>query len=322
MRALRVLDPGPLATIQDLGRYGLRDRGVPVSGGMDLQALRIANLLVGTSEGAACIEITLGGFAAEALCTTRFAVTGADQEIRLNGTTVLPWTSHRASPGDVLTLDYPRLGCRSYLALGGGVDVAPVMGSRSTYLRGGFGGYQGRALRREDVLHCFEAGPTGGPGVPSRLIPPYAEHPVLRVVPGPQEQSFTEAAIRAFFSQSYEVTHRADRMGIALMGPEIAHGESPDIVSDGVIPGSIQVPGSRQPILLMADAQTTGGYAKIGTVASFDLPLAAQLRPGSRVRFELIGLLEAREIYLKREYLLRSLRRDTNEANRSQLRHG
>jgi antagonist of KipI len=277
---------------------------------MDRQALRIANLLVGNAETAACIEVTLGGFEAEFLCMTSFALAGALQGARLNGAPIDNWCVHRAEAGDILTLDFPSLGCRSYVALGGGVDVDPVMGSRSTCLRGGFGGCHGRALQRGDLLGRMTIEGKPIQGIPGHLVPSYSHEPTLRVVPGPQNDYFREEGFAAFCSSRYQVTGRSDRMGCVLSGPEIRHSNGADIISDGVVTGAIQVPGNRQPIILMADAQTAGGYAKIGTVASFDLPLAAQLLPGDGVRFEAISLLEAREIHLKQEYCFRRLMKD------------
>ncbi|MHC1742414.1 MAG: biotin-dependent carboxyltransferase family protein [Syntrophobacteraceae bacterium] len=307
MKAIRILEAGPLATIQDLGRYGYQDRGVPVSGAMDRQALRIGNLLVGNAEDAAGIEVTFGGFKAEFLSDTPFAVTGADQKARLNAAPITNWSCHGAEAGDILTLEFPTIGCRTYVALSGGVDVAVVMGSRSTYLRGGFGGFHGRALQQGDVLDRGAVAGRPIEHIPAKYIPRYLEEPTLRVVPGPQDDCITDEGMAAFLSHPYEVTRRSDRMGCALSGPEIQHRAGADIISDGIVSGSVQVPGNRQPIVLMADAQTTGGYVKIATVASFDLPLAAQVLPGSRVRFEAISLLEARALHLKQEYFFRNL---------------
>lgn len=307
MRALRILEPGPLATVQDLGRWGHRDMGVPLSGAMDLPALRIANGLAGNGRGAAGIEITWGGFRAEVITGALFAVTGADVEVALNGEAVSMWTTHRASRGDVLTVGYASLGLRSYLALSGGIEVPLVMGSRSTYIRGGFGGFHGRALAKGDIIQVGPASLTDARirRAPPGLIPLYGNQPTLRVVLGPQEDLITREGIEAFLSGPYTVTERCDRMGILLDGPKITHRRGPDIISDGTIPGVVQVPGSGRPTLLGADCQTTGGYVKIATVIGADLPLVAQLAPGARVRFSVLSLLEAREIYLKRELQLR-----------------
>ncbi len=305
MKVLKILEAGFLATIQDMGRHGWRDRGVPVSGAADRQALRLANLLVGNPETAACIEVTLGGFQAEFLSSAHVALAGADPQASLNGRPIACWASHRVKAGDVLKLEPPVLGCRTVLSIAGGIDVPIVLGSRSTCLLGGFGGYRGRALQPGDLIECGEQRGSPLPQVPASCIPPYSDEPVLRAVPGPQDDAFTEEGLAVFFSSVYEVTPRSDRMGCFLKGPEITHRWGADLLSDGIVPGSIQVPGNRQPVLLLADAQTTGGYAKIATVVSIDLPLAAQLRPGSRVRFEPVSLLEARAMHLRQEYLFR-----------------
>ncbi len=308
MKALRILEPGPLATIQDLGRRGYRDRGVPLSGAMDQTALRVANGLVGNAPQAAGIEITAGGFRAELTGEVRFAVTGPEIEIRVNQEAIPPWTTCTASGGDILTVGLAKQGLRAYLALSGGIDVPPVMGSRSTYLRGGFGGFRGRALMKGDILAIAR---TPGPPFPMRrapssLIPPYSEHPKLRVVLGPQDDYITPDGLALFLGEKYAVTARCDRMGILLEGPRIAHRFGADIISDGTLPGAVQVPGNGQPALLGADCQTTGGYVKVATVISSDLPLVAQIVPGGTVSFETVTLLQAREITLKREYQLRS----------------
>jgi len=274
---------------------------------MDPTALQIANGLVGNARHAAALEITCGGFRAETTSEILFAVTGADSEVTVNGTVVPAWTTCRAAGGDILAVGIARSGLRAYLAVSGGIEVPLVMGSRSTYARGGFGGLQGRSLRRGDVLQVGPANISATPfrRAPLDLIPPYGDHPNLRVVMGPQEDRITPEGIAVFLGEVYTVTDRCDRMGILLDGPEITHRCGPDIVSDGTIPGVVQVPGSGRPVLLGADCQTAGGYVKIAAVIAADLPLAAQLHPGVRVRFAAISIFEAREIYLKREFRLR-----------------
>ncbi len=269
---------------------------------MDRAAFRLGNLLVGNAESAAGIEITAGGFRAEFLRDGCFAVTGADQDARLSGRPIANWRSHEAAGGDILALGCARSGFRSYLALAGGFDVALVMGSRSTYARGGFGGHEGRALKRGDILDCGPACGIPAAEIPARLIPAYAGQAVLRVIPGPQDERIAPEGLDVFLSSPYEVTHRSDRMGCVLRGPAISLRDGADIVSDGTVPGAVQVPGNGQPVILGVDSQTTGGYVKIAVVIASDMPLLAQLAPGSSVRFEKIGLLEAREIYLKREF--------------------
>jgi biotin-dependent carboxylase-like uncharacterized protein len=299
---IKILRPGPCATIQDQGRFGFQDRGVPVSGPMDPIAYRIGNRLVGNRGQEAALEVTLGGFRAEFLDETRFAVTGANSGVRLNDQLISPWTCHQAVKGDVLSLEFARKGARDYLTLAGGFDVPLVMGSRSTYLPGRFGGYQGRALIKGDIVRCGIAKQTPRPiPIPEGLIPPYARDMILRVVLGPQDDEFNEESLFTFLNAAYEVTQRSDRMGCLLEGPPVRHKRGADIISDGTAFGSIQVPGSGQPIILMADRQTTGGYVKIATVISMDLPLIAQALPGYQVRFEVIGLKEARELVVERE---------------------
>ncbi len=302
MKGLRIIRPGPMTTVQDQGRYGFQDRGVPVSGAMDQAAYRLGNLLAGNTGKEASLEITVGGFAAEFLRDTWFAVTGAEPEARLNNQIIPTWTAHQAVKGDVLSLDFGRKGVRWYLAVAGGLNVPLVMGSRSTYLRGGFGGLEGRALRKGDVL---ESGQPMGPGffssLPAELIPNYSHEPILRVVLGPQDDEITEEGLNTFLTAEYSVTQRSDRMGCLLAGPPIKHKKGPDIISDATAFGSIQVPGSGQPIILMADRQTIGGYVKIATVATVDLPLIAQALPGNPVRFKAIGIEEAQELLIERE---------------------
>ncbi len=302
LNTLRIIRPGPLTTVQDQGRYGFQDRGVPVSGAMDQAAYRLGNLLAGNSGKDASLEITLGGFTAVFLRDTWFAVTGAEQEARIDNKIIPTWTAHQAAKGDVLSLVFGRKGARWYLAVAGGFEVPLVMGSRSTYLRGGFGGLAGRALRKGDVL---ESGRPIRPGIfsslPAEFIPNYSREPILRVVLGPQDDAITEEGLSTFLMADYSVTQRSDRMGCLLAGPLIKHKKGPDIISDATAFGSIQVPGSGQPIILMADRQTIGGYVKIATVATIDLPLIAQVFPGDRVRFKAIGIEEAQEIYVKKE---------------------
>jgi biotin-dependent carboxylase-like uncharacterized protein len=302
LKTIRITKPGPLTTIQDQGRYGFQDRGVPVSGAMDQAAYRLGNLLVRNQGIEASLEITLGGFKAEFLSDTWFCLTGPEPVARLNNRSMTAWTCQRANPGDVLSVDYGRKGVRWYLALAGGVEVPLIMGSRSTYLRGGFGGLEGRLLQKGDVL---DSGRPNGPDIflplPKELIPGYSHEPLLRVVLGPQEDEITEEGLSTFLEAAYTVTQRSDRMGCLLEGPPIRHKRGADIISDATAFGSIQVPGSGQPIILMADRQTIGGYVKIATVASVDLPLIAQSLPGYPVRFKAISLQEAQTLVIERE---------------------
>jgi len=306
LRAIRIIEPGPLATVQDLGRFGFRDKGVPMSGAMDQQALRIGNLLVGNPIGAACIEITLSGFRAEFQCGVHFALCGADIVARLDGHTLPNWTCHFAGESAIIELGPLATGSRTCLVIQGGIDVPPVMGSRSTFLRGRFGGFQGRPLREGDLLRLGD--PVGRPisDFPAGLIPPYSTRPVLRALPGPQDDCISPRGLETFFSREYEVSSRSDRMGSVLVGPVVEHKWGGDIISDGTCPGAVQAPGNGQPLILGNDCQTTGGYVKVATVIAADLSLAGQLGPGVRVRFQKVGLDQARLAYLRNEYLLRN----------------
>lgn len=309
MTSLRVLAAGPLTTVQDLGRPAFQDRGVPAAGVMDAEALRLGNALVGNPEGFAGLEITLGGFRAHIRGPLRFAVTGVCPEIRLDGRPMPSWTRITASAGAVLEIDAGPRGSRQYFCPAGGIDVPVVLGSRSTYSRGGFGGFHGRALKTGDVVSIgpmpADREPLDGPvALPPELRPAYVESPTLRAVPGPQEDALTPASLESLFGAEFTVSARSDRMGIMLDGPALTHRTGPDIVSDGVAFGSIQVPGSGKPFVLMADRPTTGGYVKPATVISVDLPLLAQLGPGQRLRFRAVSVEEARELHLKRRFRL------------------
>lgn len=272
---------------------------------MDLQAFRIANLLAGNSDTAAGLEITWGAFRAEILDSVNISVTGADPKPTLNGRSFPCWTGIKTRKGDILELNALESGCRTYLAFSGGIDVPVVMGSRSTYLRGGFGGYEGRNLREGDILETGEGGRAPLSGCPTTLIPAYSPRPVLRVVLGPQMDALTPESLATFLSSAYVVTDRCDRMGCSLDGSSLKHRLKADIISDGTAFGSIQVPGNGLPIILLADRQTIGGYAKPATVISADHSLLAQLVPGSTVHFEAVTLWTARELAVTNEYRMR-----------------
>lgn len=294
---LRVFEPGVLTTVQDLGRPGYQKFGIPVSGALDPVALRLANALVGNPPGAAALEVTAGGLTLEALTECVVALAGADVPAFRDDTPAPGFTALRLMPGQRLRLAAPRAGLRAYLTVHGGLAVPPVLGSRSTCLRLGFGGIGGRALRQGDVLAtgapAADFGGLRGRHLPASGRPPLGSPWVVRVVPGPQDDAFTEEALETFFGSSYEVTPEADRMGMRLTGPVLAHRASADILSDAIPLGAVQVPGDGQPILLLADRQTTGGYPKIATAVGADVAALAQARPGDTVRFIRITVEEA-----------------------------
>ncbi|MCF0150294.1 MAG: biotin-dependent carboxyltransferase family protein [Firmicutes bacterium] len=305
--AIKVLNPGALTTVQDLGRKGLQQFGIPSCGVMDTRAFAAANRLCGNEPGAAALEMTLFGGTYQFTEDGIFALTGADMEGTLDGAPVTRYAPVFVKAGQVLQLGMAKAGCRCYLAWAGGIDVPLVMGSRSTDLKAGLGGYEGRKLQAGDVIPtgCFEGS--------FEALETLCEEPcvmtgraVIRAVAGPQADCFTKAGLQTFFSKPYKLSGQCDRMGYRLEGPAIeiaepAEGDgrkakTTDIISDGIVFGSVQVPSSGLPIVLMADRQTTGGYAKIATVCSFDLPLLAQLKPGDTVQFQRITVQEAQQI--------------------------
>jgi biotin-dependent carboxylase-like uncharacterized protein len=294
--ALFVVEPGLLTTVQDRGRFGLQRVGVPPSGPLDRAAFVVANRLVGNPDGAAALECTIKGPQLEVRHDAVVAVAGAPMGLTINGQDAPSWTAVRVRPGDVLAFQMAQAGCRAYLAVAGGIDVPLALGSRATYLRGRLGGQGGRALQKGDALPVGPppaGGVREGRTVPPALRPAYPAERECRVILGPQDDRFTAEGIRAFLEGPYDVTPQADRMGYRLKGPEITHARGHDIVSDGIPLGGIQVPGERQPIVLLVDRQTTGGYTKIATVIGADIGAIGQTRPGQRIRFRQVTLEEA-----------------------------
>ena len=293
-----VKTPGPLTTVQDEGRFFYQSSGIRPSGVMDGAAYEAANALVGNAKGEAVLEMTFLGATLEFQSAAWFALTGADMQAKLDGVPVERYRAVRAEAGQTLAVGMAATGCRGYLAVRGGFDVPLVMGSRSTDVSAKLGGFEGRALKAGDVLPTLAA----DDWMPTDLCyepPVYESEITVRVVPGPQEEYFTAAGIDTLFSAAYEISPNSDRMGLRLDGPESESISGTDIVSDGIVFGSIQVPSGGVPIILMADHQTAGGYAKIGTVLSFDLPKLAQARPGDKVRFARISAEEAQALYSK-----------------------
>ena len=282
-----VEDPGPLTTVQDLGRAGQYASGVPTGGAMDRFALAAANLLVGNPEDAAALECTLAGPALIARQGCLVAITGADFAPLRNGRPVPTWTSLFLAEGDRLSFEGRRWGARAYIAVGGGFAAQRWLGSASTYLLVGRGGIEGRQLRSADTLELASASQlpaVAGRQVLERDRPCYSNEPVLRVVKGPHDRRLGAAGRKAFYQSQWYVSRDADRMGYRLEGP-LLDISVPGLVSFGLAFGCVQVPPSGQPIVLMADHQTAGGYPVVGAIARADWPLAAQLLPGERLRF-------------------------------------
>lgn len=292
MAALRIDRPGLFSSLQDMGRFGYQRFGISASGAMDTLALQAANLLVGNPRGIAAVELTMLGLSAVVEeGPIRIALAGADMPIRINDRPVEGWQSHALSHGDRFDIGAARTGMRAYLAIAGGFAVPPTLGSLSTHSRSAIGGLEGRALRTGDLLPI-----DGTPAGPRLRLPethrPRAHGPI-RVVLGPQDDFFTPAGIATFLGSEYRVTDKADRMGAQLDGPAIEHAAGFNIVSDGIMNGSIQVPGNGRPLVLLADRQSTGGYPKIATVIGPDLWRLGQARPGDTLRFAAISPDEA-----------------------------
>lgn len=294
---LEVLEGGFLTTVQDGGRGGWAQYGVPPSGPLDGVALRAANCLVGNPPGAAGLEMTLVGPVLRAWTDCLIAVCGAEFALWIGARPVPTWHACLVRAGEVIAFGPRRWGARACLAISGGIALPPFLGSQATYLPGGFGGLDGRPLRAGDRL---PSGPAGGDLAwragavwPAGARPRYAAAPVLRVILGPQAEAFTPEAHATFLTAEYEITPASDRMGYRLQGVPLQPRGKADIVSDGVVTGSVQVPADGQPIVLLADHQTTGGYPKLATVIQADLPLLAQSLPGDRVRFQAVTLTEA-----------------------------
>ncbi|SEN78809.1 biotin-dependent carboxyltransferase family protein [Paenibacillus sp. OV219] len=340
-----VMKPGFHTTVQDLGRPGWRQGGIPEGGAMDRIALRIANMLVGNAEGAAALELTLNGPQLRLEQDVLLAVTGAQMAPTIDGEPLPQWRPVWAAAGAVIAFGQAVSGCRAYVAVAGGIDAVPVLGSRSTDTRAGIGGIAGRALRGGDVLPCGSDADAAGRARaaawhaslaaraaagaegrrPNWAAPAWFAAPprtpllaspsssgkrsttVLRVVPGAEYGQFREAARTAFMRERYRVAPASDRMGVRLDGPPLEISDSAELLSHGVIAGTVQVPHGGTPIILAADCQTTGGYPKIAHVISADLPVLAQCRPGDWLTFTEVTLGEAQRILLDQEREMRLL---------------
>lgn len=319
---IRVLKPGALTQLQDLGRYGHQRYGVPVNGVMDEWSHRLANILVGNPDDTATLECTLTGPTLRFMRERLIALSGADLRACIDDMPAPLNQPLLVRAGATLAFGERRRGARVYLAVRGGFDVPAVMGSRSTFTRGGYGGFHGRPLGRDDrlALCAADAGyaratrllvQCGLPFVSAALFDlpaPSGGLDGLRAMPGPQWPAYTDEARTAFLEQAFQIESRSDRMGYRLDGPRLALSAPLEMVSEAVSFGTVQVPPDGNPIVLMADRQSAGGYPKIAYVASVDLPLLAQALPGDAVRFSMITLEEAQALYLEREQSLEALR--------------
>ena len=305
---IKFANGGFITTIQDMGRTGYQEFGVPAAGVMDTMAFRKANILVGNDENEAALEITLMGPMFTFTSDNIIAVTGGNLGAKLNGKDIPMYQAVLAKKGDTMSFMGIKSGSRAYVAFAGGLDVPVVMGSKSTHLKSNLGGFEGRKLGPGDEIE-FTAPKTALPNMSKRTVPAddYSKAScTLRVILGPQDDCFTEAGIKTFLSSTYTLTNEADRMGLRFEGEKIEHKNGGDIITDGISFGAVQVPSHGTPIVMMADHQTTGGYTKIACVVSVDLPELAQCMPGHTVRFKKIGIEEAQELYCQwRDYLKR-----------------
>ncbi len=303
---IKVTEPGLLTTVQDRGRRGYMAFGVTPAGVMDARSCEIANRLVGNAQGEAVLECTMLGPALEFTADAVFAVTGGDLQPQLSGAAVPMYAAVSARKGDVLRFGGRKSGLRAYIAFRGGLDVPAVMGSRATDLKTSIGGVEGRKLRAGDEI-AFGAAQGAFCAAACEAEDFSGGEKTLRVIPGPQEEHFTEKGVETFFSAVYTVTPKSDRMGCRLDGAAVETKNGSDIITDGISMGAVQIPSDGRPIIMMADRQTTGGYAKIANVISVDLPLAAQLMPGDRVRFRAVSVQEAQELLLAQQKKLAAI---------------
>ncbi|PLS85783.1 MAG: allophanate hydrolase [Actinobacteria bacterium] len=319
--AIRVLQPGLLTTVQDTGRFGEYDIGMPPSGAMDVFSYQVANYLVGNEEGAAGLEITYFGPQLEFTEAAVVAVTGAEMPPKVNGESVPTWEAFRVEEGDVLSFDYLRSGARSYLAVAGGIEVPVFLHSRSTYTLIGLGGHEGRKLQQDDELRVGEAGDGSGRvgmAVAREQIPSYPAEAEIRVIIGLASYRLTEESMRTFLDTTWTVTPDADRVGYRYRGGELqfvereqpagAGSDQANVVDFGYPVGSIQVPGGVEPIVLMNDAVTGGGYATIGTVISVDRDKLAQTGTNHKTRFRSVDLAEALQARKERRQKMAEIR--------------
>lgn len=307
--------PGLLSTIQDLGRKGYGKYGISITGAMDTFAHQIANRLVGNSEQEATIEITLAGWAGEFQSDHWIAITGGSLDPRIDGTEVPMWRPIWVRKGSQLVFKRQLEGCRAYIAVSGGLDIEPIMNSKSTYLRAGIGGVEGRALAKNDILkvksgHLQSLSSLSFPiqsldsfynvpwSIAHSILPKYDQHPVIRIMEGRQWQDFDHTSQQQLLKAEYQMTTQSDRMGYRLQGAKLQLEKPHEYISEAVTNGTIQVPADGQPIILMADRQTLGGYPKIGHVITVDLPVLAQLSPHARIRFEMVTLAQAQSLYI------------------------
>lgn len=296
------LDGGLLTTVQDAGRRGYQRYGLGVSGAVDVQSYVYANILVGNLHNEAVLEATLLGPTMEFTSASVIAVTGGDLSPTVNGTPCPMYRAVAVEKGDILSFGAPRSGCRAYISFAGGLAITPIMGSRSTYIKANLGGYEGRKLMQGDEI-AFRK-PSARPQNLGRRVmeaPTFSGNYTVRVLMGPQEDRFTDEGIATFLGSEYTVTNEFDRMGYRLTGPKIEHVTDGNIITDGITFGAIQVPDGGEPIIMLSDRQTTGGYAKIASVINVDMPMIAQCKSGDTVRFVRTDIETAQDAFVEQK---------------------
>ncbi|MEH7299304.1 biotin-dependent carboxyltransferase family protein [Neobacillus drentensis] len=303
----KVIKPGLQSTVQDLGRYGYQQFGISPSGAMDSYSMQLANILVGNLLGEAVLEVSFTGPVLEACSHMVIAICGGDFSPKVDDREAPMWKSFLLKKGETLSLGSCKQGARAYVAVCGGIDVPVVLNSKSTSLIGRLGGYEGRPLQKNDLILGDPVIRKPLKSLPPAFIPHYKKQLTVRVILGPHEQRFTGLSIERFLSEEFNVTPQSNRMGYQLKGPKLDQVQGSDVISDPIPLGGIQVPASGQPIILMADRQTTGGYTRIGTVISVDIPLLAQAVPDTKIHFVEIYLEEAQRLYVERQIFLKHL---------------
>lgn len=302
MNKIKITKAGPFTTIQDKGRWGYQRFGISVAGAMDHFATRVANILVKNEEYAPVLESTFLGPEILFYCDEVISITGANMKPKLNNQPIPMWTSIKVKPGDKLSFSSVVSGLRAYIGFSKGLDIPKIMGSSSTFVRGKLGGFKGRKLANDDEINLGNKEPCSiGSYLSNKFIPVYNRENTIRVVMGPQDDYFHKESIETFLNSNYKITSEADRMGYRLDGPKIVHKTGADIISDGIVFGSIQVPGDGSPILMMADRATTGGYTKIATVITPDLSVLAQMSPGDSINFKAVSIYQSHQIYKEYE---------------------
>lgn len=302
-----LLEPGLQTTIQDAGRAGLRHLGIPLSGAADALSYALANAAAGAPPGAPALECAMSGPALRFDQEITFAIGGADMRPMLNDSPAPLYKPIIAKSGDILRLGAANIGARAYIAFCKGVAGDCFLGSASTYLPGGFGGYQGRILQKGDTLHSAELEPAPKAAIPHALRPVLAHDFILRATPGPEAAMLNGDTTHRFFATPYGADRRGDRMGVRLFGETLSANPPARMASSPVFPGTIQYPPDGAPFVLLADAQTVGGYPRIAQIIAADLHLAAQIRPDDRVWFRQVSPAEARDINSQRTTFVQSI---------------